>query len=177
VSSELKKAKERADQALQEAVTYGYSNLGVALRADYRIALWSNSIEHMYKSQWCAEVLRKDRGWDWHEVHRRHRGPKDQIVALISGDRLAALMQISATRDRVKIGLLEGDSSIDCLLKPHRALIMLDLAATYDQVLGCNEIHLEALNNNLMVLYRDTYGFIQAPIKGAPLAMKRGLVS
>lgn len=147
-----------------------------ALGSEYRIALWSNSVEQMYQDQWCAEPRRKDRGWDWQGVYRSHRGPKDRLAALISGDRLSALTQISATRERVKVGLLEGDSRLDCPLKSTRALILLDLAATYGQVLGCNEIHLEALNDVLMMLYRDSYGFVHAPFKGAPFAMKRGLI-
>ena len=44
-------------------------------------------------------------------------------------------------------------------MKGRRAFVVLDVVATYGQRLGCDEIHLEPINEALRELYIGVYGF------------------
>lgn len=60
-------------------------------------------------------------------------------------------------------------------MQGRRAIVMLDLAATYGQRLGCEEIHLEPVNDKLKSLYCGTFGFEEVLSRDGSKYLKRGL--
>lgn len=129
----------------------------------------------MYEKQWVGQARHPDAGWDWPRIGRLYDEPKDQILAVITDDRLAALGLVSASHARVIVRFLEGDPRDDCPLRGARAAIVLDAAATYGQRLGCREIHLEPVNASLSELYCGIYGFVEVPGKRGVEYLKRDL--
>jgi hypothetical protein len=176
MNAELRKAKDRADAAWSDAMVTSAENMAEYIPETYSIALWSRSVREMYQGQWCQVSRHPDGGWDWDEVSRLYKtAPKDRIIALKSQDRLCCLALVCATRERVLLRLLEGDPRGDCHMRGKRATIMLDLVATYGQRLGCGEIHLEPVNEDLRTLYEDVYGFERVITRKGETYMKKGL--
>lgn len=159
LSSEVARAKARAVDAWAEAVQHSYKNMRPHLQEQYSFRQYSNSVKQDYIDQWVAEERHQDAGWDWIEVARRHRDVKDVVAALYVEDRLSALALFRASKSRVLVRFLEGDPRPDCHMKGSRALLMLDLAATYGQRLGVRELHLQPVNEGLAELYRSKFGF------------------
>lgn len=176
MNAELAKAKRRVEQAWQEAVKASYDNMSPYIDHDYTLRLWSRSVEEQFRSQWCSVERHDDAGWNWSEVRRNYRGPKDVIVALEAEDQLCALALFRLTRDRVLVRFLEGDPRAGCNMKGSRALVMLDLAATLGQRYGCKEIHLQPVNDDLKMLYVETYGFEEGKDGSCEPILKRGLL-
>lgn len=152
-----------------------YKNMMPHIKAKYTFRLWSRSVEEDFISQWVNEDRHSDGGWDWAEIARRHREVKDKVVALYVNERLSALSLIKMSSSRVLVRFLEGDPRPDCHIKGSRALLMLDLAATYGQRLGRKEIHLQPLNGDLAELYRSKFGFVDGTDGSGEPVLKRGL--
>ncbi|WP_152455698.1 hypothetical protein [Roseivivax sp. THAF40] len=175
MGSEVAKAKKRAESAFSEAVQQSYHNMAGVIPVDYTFRLWSRSIFEIYVEQWLTQLRSADAGWDWLDVSRRHKENKDVVVALFSRNRLSALCLIRASRARVLVRLLEGDPRPDCHMKGSRALLLLDLAATYGQRLGCGELHLQPVNDALAELYKTRFGFVDAVDGSGEPILKRSL--
>lgn len=173
VNKELERAKAHDDQAWTDATLQSAQNLRNYIKQPYSVAMWSRAIRHAFEDQWCP--MPRQTSWDWTEIGRRYTPPKDRVVALRCGDRLAALSVILARRSWVKVHFLEGDPREDCPMRGQRAIVMLDLAATYGQRLGCEEIHIEPVNNTLQSLYCGTFGFEEVLIKGRVEYLRRSL--
>jgi len=176
MNAELKKAKDRAAQAWSDSVLAAGKNMAPFISVEYSIVQWSNSVSELYRDQWCGEERHSDAGWDWEEIYRRYKSrPKNCLAAMICDGRLSCLALFTATRQTVSVAFLEGDPREDCKMKPFRATIMLDLAATYGQRLGCNEIRLEPVNDRLTKLYEDDYGFERVTPKKGETYVRRSL--
>jgi hypothetical protein len=173
VSREFERAKARDNQAWTEATIASSNNLKDHINCNYSVSIWSNATRQAYAQQWCPHPRRCE--WDWDNIESRYRPPKERVCAVLAGDRLAALALITATRARVKVNFLEGDPRLDCPMQGQRALVVLDLAATYGQRLGCEEIHLVPVNDTLLTLYCGTYGFEEVLVKGSTEYLRRGL--
>lgn len=177
MGSELARAKARAADAWTEAVQQSYKNVSGHIGHDYTFMTWSRSVEEQYINQWGKESRHLDAGWDWIEIVRRNRGFKDRTVALYCcGDRLSALSHFRVSKSRVLVGFLEGDPRPDCHIKGRRALLMLDLAATYGQRMGRSELHLQPVNEELAELYRSVYGFYDGKDGHGEPVLKRSLI-
>ena len=175
MNAELRKAKEHVNQAVQDAVNASYENLSSHISQDYTLRRFSRSVEMLYNEQWCGEERHPDGGWDWIEVSRRYRGPKDILMALESEGRLSALFLSTLSRERVLVRGLEGDPRLDCHMKGVRALVSLDFAVTLGQRHGCKEIHLEPINGDLNALYIGKFGFSEGLFEKKPI-LKKGLI-
>lgn len=177
MSSELRRAKERARVALNEAALKTTANLRHFIPEEFGLRVWSRSIEDTFRAQWCSvERHSVCQAWDWGEIARRNNDPKDYVMALMSGERLSALFLVRASAERVKVEYLEGDPRPECPLVGVRVAIALDFAAAYGQRLGCTEIHLHPVNEALEGLYCDGYGFEKvASRKGAQPYLKRNI--
>lgn len=173
VTREFERAKDRDNQAWTEAAVASSNNIKDFVGLNYSVSIWSNAIRHAYAQQWCSHPRRCD--FDWNEISRRFTPPKERVFAVSVEDRLAALGAITASKVRVKVNFLEGDPRADCPLQGRRALVVLDLAATYGQRLGCEEIHLVPVNDTVRTLYCGTYGFEEVFSKGRLDYLKRGL--
>ncbi len=176
MGSEVRQAKARADNAWVDAVQTSYQNAEGHVPFDYTFREWSHSVEEMFTDQWLNDTGHRSYGWDWREISRQHRGFKNRTVALVSSERLSALSQIKVSKSRVLVSFLEGDPRPDCHIKGMRALLMLDLAATYGQRLGRREIHLQPLNGQLAELYRTRMGFVDGKDGNGDHVLKRSLL-
>ena len=176
MNAELLRSRRHVDQAWQEAVAASYGNMSPHIGRDYVVKLWSRSVEEQFRSQWCDAERHGDAGWDWHEIRRNYRGHKDVIVALEANDQLCALALFVLSRQRVLVRFLEGDPRPECYMKGSRALVMLDLAATLGQRYGCKEIHLQPVNDDLKMLYKETYGFTEGKDGSREPILKRDLL-
>lgn len=175
MGSEIRKARDRATAAWTDAVQASYENVAPHIGVEYMFRQWSGSVSKVYTDQWLGCDRHEDSGWDWHEIARRHRSPKEQTVALLSYDKLCALAHFTASRKRVLVRFLEGNPRPDCHMKGCRALLMLDLATTYGQRLGNSEIHLQPVNPTLAELYRSRFGFVDGLDDQREPILKRSL--
>ncbi|WP_157968894.1 hypothetical protein [Tropicimonas sp. IMCC34011] len=176
MNSELRRVRDRTEAAWQEAVNAFGKNVISFHERPVAVRLWSRTIEEAYRSQWLTATRSDDAGWEWPEISNRYRNePKARQFAIMADDRLAALCFLLASRQRVLVRFLEGDPRQDCPLRGKRALLALDLAATYGQRLGCHEIHLEPVNEPLAELYRGRFGFKDGKDGNKKPVLKRGL--
>jgi hypothetical protein len=173
VNKEFERAKARDDQAWTDAALQSAQNLRGIIRQPYSVAMWSRATRQAFEDQWCP--VPRQTMWDWTEIGSKYTPPKERVVALRSGDRLTALSAIVARRAWVRVHFLEGDPRDDCPMRGLRAIVMLDLAATYGQRLGCEEIHIEPVNDTLKSLYCGTFGFEEVLNKGRVDYLRRSL--
>lgn len=176
VNSEFKRIQDRNNQYRTDAVGASIKEMEAVAPADFEVHNWSRSIEEMYRKQWEAVERHPDGGWDWPAMRDAYRRDGDsQIIAIKSGDRLAALALITVHHSCVKVAYLEGDPREDCPLREFRTALALDIAARYGQKLGKKELRLEPVNSKVRDLYVEGYLFEEvAPAKGEPY-LKRDL--
>jgi hypothetical protein len=116
----------------------------------------------------------KTRQFDWAEIHRRYDDADCFKFGIWVDDRLIAAVVATTTGQSIKIQFLEGDPAADCPLKGKRILIALEAAANYAQLRGKLELVLEPVNQTLITLYQDVYGFeVVRPRNESPYWRKR----
>jgi hypothetical protein len=175
MNAELRKARDRQLKHRTEAISAVYESLKAHFTDAYKIVDWSRAIEEKYSAQWGGCERHPDGGWNWPEIRRRFNAPRDQVVAVLCGDRLSALSLVKSNHTWVEVAFLEGDPRADCPLKAKRAVIVLEFAAMYGQSLGVNELRLHPVNSSLEDLYVKGYGFKKVgPPKDKPY-LKRAI--
>lgn len=173
---ELKRARDRANQARQDVELAVYDSLKLHIGGNFSFTSWTNSVVDAYKSQWCNESRRQNGGWDWEAIGHDRRPPKDHILAVKIEERLSILSYLRVSRERIKVEIVEADPRSDCPLKGKRLAIVLEYAVMYGQRLGCNEIHIEPLNDGLKELYTGVYGFVEVKKRKSLEYLKKDLV-
>lgn len=176
LSTEVARAKARAIDAWTESVQRSYANMRPFMKVIYSFKIWSNSVRKDYEDQWLKEPRHNDAGWDWVAISEHHKEIKDVTVALYVEGALCALALFRASKSRVLVRFLEGDPRPDCHIKGSRALLMLDLAATYGQRLGRSELHLQPVNEDLAEHYRSRFGFTDGKDGNGQPVLKRFLI-
>ncbi len=168
MNREFKRIQDRNLQHRTDAVGAAIEEMAEHAPADFEVHNWSRSIEEAYQKQWGSVERHPDGGWDWPALREQHRRDGDsQILAIKSGERLAALALITVHNSCVKVAFLEGDPRKDCPLREFRTALALDIAARYGQRLGKKELRLEPVNSSLKDLYVDGYLFEEVkPDKG-----------
>lgn len=157
MSRELQRAKARYAESRNKSFLQSAQTLGPVLETDFTVTGWGAKAREAYTDQW------KESEFDWPEIFRTHHDPDRLDMAIwTKGERLSALALGTTTGLAVNLLFLEGDKRPNCPLKGRRILIALDVAANYAQDRGKVELRVEPLNDSLMELFRDTYGFTLA---------------
>lgn len=117
-------------------------------------------------TEWSGRALKCSESWgktyfDWPEIFRRHREPDRLDMAIWSGpDHLSALALGVPTGQSIMMRFAEGDRRDSCPLRGKRILIALEAATNYAQLQGKREIRVQPINNELVYLYENVYGFV-----------------
>lgn len=107
--------------------------------------------------------------FDWDDILRNIRDPDCFRFGIWVADRLTAVAIATTSNQSVCLRFIEADRREDAPLTGLRILIALEAIAIYGQLRGKSEIRLEPVNEKLISLYEDTYGFeVVPPRKGAP---------
>lgn len=134
---------------------------------------------HIQITEWSGRVWRALDDWgkiefDWKEIERRHKDPSRLEIAIWSSqERLSGLALGLTTGQALMLRFLEGDPRQDCPLRGMRIAIALETAANYAQARGKSEIRLQPINDKLVYLYENVYGFaLVSPHKEEPYYRK-----
>lgn len=140
-----------------------------AIGIDVTITEYSRRASEAVELQWVG----RQPSWDWAEIARRHRSPKTFCVAMWSGERLAGLALIELTTVAATVRFVEGDPRPDSPVKGKCALVALEIATNYAQRCGLSEIRIHPINDALVTLYENVYGFeLVKPLKEEPYYRK-----
>ena len=121
-------------------------------------------------------VTWKNLKFDWPEIHRSIKDPDCFRFGIWSQDRLSAVALATTTNQAVCLRFVEGDESDDAPLRGLRILIALEAITIYGQLRGKSELKLEPINEKLISLYEDTYGFEAiSPRKGSPKYWRKSI--
>lgn len=143
VSTELQRARERYSACREESYTLAASSLERQAGLEFRLTGWRYATREAYREQWVPCDRHPDGDFNWDEIFRRHRDPNRLDIAIWAGTekkRLSALGLGLCTGESVLLRFLEGDPRSDCPLKKVRALIALEVASTYAQLMGRREL-------------------------------------
>ena len=150
--SSISAARARYMRNRHDALRGATDTLRPILGVDFRLVEFSRSTLDAIQEWGTSE-------FDWPEIHRRYNEPDSLKFGIWVGDRLAAAVVATTTGQSVKIQFVEGDPRGDCPLRGRRILIALEAAANYAQLRGKLELVLEPINEILIILYEDIYGF------------------
>jgi hypothetical protein len=144
------------DKARQQTVRMLAPQVGVG----FTMSGWFRRAREAFAEQWLTAGRHEDAGWDWEHVFRRYNDP-DQLdmVIWLPNNRLCGIGLGVTTSQAVSVRFIEGDPRSDCPLKGRRALIFLECAANYAQSRGKVELRIEPVNEELVNLYTEVYGF------------------
>lgn len=107
--------------------------------------------------------------FDWGEILRNLKDPDCFRFGIWVGDRLTAVAIATTSNQSVCLRYIEADQREDAPLTGLRILIALEAITNYGQLRGKLEIKVEPINEKLISLYEDTYGFEAVRSrKGAP---------
>ena len=139
----------------------------------FQIGEWTQRTLHAYDEQW-PKPRHPDAGWDWPQAFAVHRDfDRLPLVLWGPGGRLSGLGLATTTNNAVVIKFLEGDPRTDCPLRGRRALIALETASRYAQMMGRTELRVHPVNSSLDGLYQGVYGFTkETPRKGPSFLRK-----
>ncbi|MCK3783068.1 hypothetical protein KEM44_23295 [Sinorhizobium meliloti] len=166
--SEFARAKQRYRQNQHDARRAAVANLEPHLQIKFQITEWSHRSFDAIANQW------KNTEFDWSEIRRRFREPDQFEFAIWQGERLCGIGLALTTGQSVKVKFVEGDPRLDCPLKGRRMLVALEAIANYAQARGKKDIILEPLNEKLVDLYENTFGFdVVRPRTGAVYCRKK----
>lgn len=136
---------------------------------------------HVTVGEWGGRVWRHFDEWggshfDWREIDRRHRDPDRLDIAIWSDhERLAGLGLGLSTGQAIVLRFLEGDPRQDCPLRGKRILIALETATNYAQGRGKKEIRVQPINDKLVYLYENVYGFVLESPKNEEPYYRKGV--
>nr|WP_281720027.1 hypothetical protein [Nitrosomonas nitrosa] len=167
-SAELERAKARYREARSQACRLAVDSLSSFLEVDFHLREWSRKALEAIDHQWGSSEF------DWGEIARRYREPGIAHIAIWSpDDRLSGVFMATIHAKSVKLQWLEGDPRVDCPLKGKRALVALEMISNYAQLLGRPEICLDRVEDDVIPLYVEGYGFtLVTPNKGSPYLKK-----
>jgi len=117
-------------------------------------------------TEWSGRAQKHLEEWgktrfDWPKIFSVHRDPDRLDIAMWSAqDRLSGLALGLCTGQSLMLRFAEGDPRDDCPLKGNRILIALETATNYAQARGKREIRLQPINDKLVDLYENVYGFV-----------------
>jgi hypothetical protein len=162
----MRRARQKRDTARERAFLQAGVNLGLPIR----FYEWTGATEEAYDAQWLPLVDRREPHFHWPHIHDLYKGDMDRFVmAMWADDRLAGLALIHSAGASVSIEALEGDARPDCPLKGKRTVGALEVATCYAQAMDRKTLRIEAVNDTLMRLYTETYGFsLEKRVKQAP---------
>lgn len=114
--------------------------------------------------------------FQWSDILRNLKDPDCFRFGIWVGDRLTAVA-IATTSDRsVCLRYVEADKRENAPLTGLRILIALEAITIYGQLRGKLEVKLEPINEKLVNLYEDVYGFEPiVPRKGLPRYWRKGI--
>lgn len=135
--------------------------------------------ERIQITEWSGRAARHLSDWGethfpWEEIFQKHRDP-DRLDMAIWGaeDRLSGLALGLTTGQSLMLRFVEGDPREDCPLRGKRILIALEAATNYAQARGKREIRLQPINEKLVYLYENVYGFtLESPRNETPYYRK-----
>lgn len=160
-------ARARYENDRQQACIAAGDSLRETLGVDFRISQISRSALDAVHTQW------KSSEFDWDKINTDIRGIDAFKFAIWVGDRLCGLAVATTSNQRIRLRFLEGSPLPDCPLKGRRITIALEAVAFYGQRRGKRELTLEPLNEKLISVYQNTYGFqIIRPHSDPPYALK-----
>jgi hypothetical protein len=111
--------------------------------------------------------------FDWEEIHRKYNEPDAIKFGIWVDDQLCGLVLGTTSGQSIKARFIEGSPNPHCPLKGRRILIALEALALYGQLRGKRELILEPINQKLISLYENDYGFeVIRPLKGEPFCRK-----
>jgi hypothetical protein len=172
----LAATKARYTQAAVDARRQAVLNLQNVLPVpSFGLGEWSNRVAEAYADQWPPEERHPDFSWNWPEIQREGRTDptKFDVVLWGQGTRLCCLATASLSTTAVCINFLEGDPRRDCPFRGRRTLIVLEAIQCYGLATGRREMRIEPVNDALVTLYRDNYGFSLATPEGGSAYYRR----
>jgi len=106
--------------------------------------------------------------FDWNEILLRVRDPDCFRFGIWVGNRLVAVAIATTSNQSVCLRYVEADKREDAPLKGLRILVALEAITIYGQLRGKTEIKLEPINEDLVSLYENTYGFERIVLRKGP---------
>ncbi|MBX5153221.1 hypothetical protein HJC04_11335 [Rhizobium sp. NLR8a] len=160
-------AKARYNQNRFDACHKAVTNLRGVIGVEFHISDLSRGALEAVNSQWGSSEF------DWQRIHDVYREPDCIKVAFWVGERLCALAIGTTSGQSLRFRFLEGSPDPNCPLKGVRILIALEVMALYGQMRGKRELVLEPINEKLIDVYENTYGFeVVRPAKGTAFCKK-----
>lgn len=149
------------------AATQG--SLCEVLGVDFTLTEISGRMREAMASQW------PEAKFDWPAILQKYRNDADRLdVAVWCEGRLAGVFFGTLTGEAFVLRWVEGDPRADCPLKGLRLLIALDVATNYTQRNGRHELRVEPINEKLINLFEQDYGFKAVkPRNGTPYWSKQ----
>lgn len=128
-------------------------------------------------TEWSGRAQRQlwaNAHFDWEKIFRQHREPDRLDMAIWSNDaQLSGVALGLTTGQSLMLRFVEGDPRDNCPLKGRRFLIALEAATNYAQARGKREIRLQPINDKLVHLCENVYGFqLESPKNEAPYYRK-----
>lgn len=162
------KRKELCAQNRDRARLHAARSIEAHLGLSIHISGWTRKARDAYAEQWPAGA-QHDAQFDWEAIFNAHRDHDRLDIAVWSPtDRLSALALGLLKSDAVEIRFVAGDPRQDCPLLGHRALIALECAQAYAQLMGRHELWAQPVNERLTELYTTKFGFTLATPRGRP---------
>ncbi|RJG46637.1 hypothetical protein D3Y55_21870 [Mesorhizobium sp. DCY119] len=131
-------------------------------------------------TEWSGRVWYGMEDWgkpyfDWRDIDKRHKEPDRLELAIWSDDRLSALALALTTGQAIMLRFLEGDPRQDCPLRGMRIAIALETTANYAQARGKKEIRLQPIEDKLVDLYENVYGFVRESPRNGTAYYRKGV--
>jgi hypothetical protein len=146
-------ARARYERDRSEACIASAETLRPVIGVHFEIAEIGRAALDAVALQWGSSKF------DWDAVYQHHRGIDAFKFAIWFENSLCGLGVATTSGQSVKLRFLEGSPDINCPLKGRRILIALDVAANYGQRRGKRNLILEPINETLIALYENVYGF------------------
>lgn len=166
-------AKNRYIQDRYEAMRLTMEGLREHVGVKFKLIEISRSTLEVWKEQWPKWPKTELNQFDWDEIHKRFREPDSFKFAIWADDELCGLVVGTTSGQSIKVRFIEGSPNPSCPLKGRRILIALEAVALYGQLRGKRELVLEPINQKLIDVYENDYGFeVVRPRKGDPFCRK-----
>lgn len=158
----VKNARMRYLQSMHDAMRKSSENIRKELGVDVQLREFTRSTITAIE-EWGATEF------DWSEILSRVRDPDCFRFGIWFGNRLVAVAIATTSGQSVCLRYIEADRRDDAPLKGLRILIALEAITIYGQLRGKVEIKLEPIDEGLISLYENSYGFERiSPRKGVP---------
>jgi hypothetical protein len=149
-------------QNMHDAMRKATENIRALIAVDFQLREFTRATLEGVEKWGNAE-------FKWDEILRDIKDPDCFRFGIWVGDRLTAVAIATTSNQAVYLRFIEGDRSEDAPLTGIRILIALEAITIYGQLRGKLEIKLEPINEELISLYENTYGFeAVTPRKGSP---------